>query len=142
MKKAAVMLLALVALGVDAQDYRCKDEKGEYWSTSPCPEGEEYPEAGHGPESGTASGDTVDRPQWASKCDSIAEMAGIIMTNRQAKESMSAVMDAATKSGSTLAQDMVIEAYDVPDYATEEYQRTAVTKFSNKWYSRCVKTNR
>jgi len=39
------MILAglLVAGSAAAQDYRCMDDRGEYWSTTPCRAGEEHP---------------------------------------------------------------------------------------------------
>lgn len=136
MKAILVLLIALFAVGVSAQDHRCKDERGEYWSTSPCPEGERHPEADNAAQ---GSGADSDRPEWAETCTSVAEMAGIIMSRRQEGASMSKVMDAATNSGSSVAEEMVIEAYDSPAYSTDDYRESAVTEFTNTWYSKCLK---
>lgn len=43
MKRMAFLAVLLVAPAV-AQDYRCMDDRGEYWSTTECPDGEIHPD--------------------------------------------------------------------------------------------------
>jgi len=44
MRGVCLLFWVLIAAGAVAQDYRCQDDRGEYWSTTPCREGEAHPE--------------------------------------------------------------------------------------------------
>ena len=55
MKQAFLLILMLFTLSAFGQEFRCMDEEGEYWSTSPCRAGEEHPE-----DAAPASGQVAD----------------------------------------------------------------------------------
>ena len=38
--RAMIVVMVLLAGSAMAQDFRCQDDRGEYWSTRPCPPGE------------------------------------------------------------------------------------------------------
>jgi hypothetical protein len=65
--RALLFVFALVPALLAAQDYRCKDAKGEYWSTTPCPAGESHPEAHAQP-----PGEAGEPPEFSSRMQSRA----------------------------------------------------------------------
>lgn len=42
--RTLILALAALPLLVYGQDFRCRDDRGEYWSTTPCRAGEAYPQ--------------------------------------------------------------------------------------------------
>ncbi len=73
-------------------------------------------------------------------CETISELAEVIMENRQHGVSMARAMGAS--EGSELVETIVIQAYEHPGYTTAEYQNRAVSEFTDEWYLACVKARR
>lgn len=89
-----------------------------------------------GYQEGSGSGD------WGSTCDSVGELAEIIMTKRHEGVSMSQLMEIARTEdgpGSELVQIMVTMAFDRPRFETVEVQRRSIEEFRDDLYLMCVK---
>jgi hypothetical protein len=68
-------------------------------------------------------------------CEGVGAAAETAMKARQAGVPMSAVM---SHAGTTeILQKIVIDAYSVTRYGTDEYQERAVQEFRNKWELAC-----
>jgi len=86
---------------------------------------------------------------WASPvsawdvCKHVEEMAENIMKNRQAGASMSDMMEIANSTESeatrTVARHLVVKAYEMPRFSTEEHKRNIIIRFKNKAYLECYK---
>ena len=67
-------------------------------------------------------------------CTTIGKLAAIIMENRQEGVDMSKLMEIAETE---LVQRLVIFAYEMPRYSSEDYKRTAVQDFANEAMGVC-----
>lgn len=70
-------------------------------------------------------------------CKEISEFAGSIMQVRQQGTPMSDLYDIA--NGSKVIESLIILAYEVPKFNTEEYKQREVNKFKNEFFLTCVK---
>ncbi len=78
-------------------------------------------------------------------CTSIEFLAKSAMEFRQKGVAMSTVINGFVEEGqpeAELYKTIIIEAYDSPRFSTEEYQKSEIIEFSNKWYSACLKSTR
>lgn len=71
-------------------------------------------------------------------CNQISELAERYMTLRQDGVSMSKLYK--TAKGNKLVEKMVVDAYEVPKFSTDEYREIQVSKFKNRWFLNCVKS--
>jgi len=79
-----------------------------------------------------ASGAVAETKQ--ERCTLIGKLAAIIMENRQEGVDMSKLMEI---SETELVQSLVIFAYEMPRYSSEDYKRTAVQDFANEAMGVC-----
>ena len=68
-------------------------------------------------------------------CESVGELATIIMQNRQKGVDLSKML--ALSKGDDGVKTMVLDAYNSPRYSTDKYIADAVSDFSNKWVLAC-----
>lgn len=75
----------------------------------------------------------------AEVCVQIERLAGKVMESRQVGVPMSRVMEIVSKGTATalILQRMVIEAYQEPDYSTEEYKSRQRIEFAARWAAIC-----
>lgn len=71
-------------------------------------------------------------------CNQISELAERYMTLRQDGVSMSKLYK--TAKGNKLVEKMIVDAYEVPKFSTDEYREIQVSKFKNRWFLNCVKS--
>ena len=73
-------------------------------------------------------------------CTSVSEMAGSIMTGRQAEVSMAKMMKATSGDPQmdNLGAEVIKDAYKTSAFRTEENQKRAVSEFEKKWFSACL----
>ena len=69
-------------------------------------------------------------------CSAMSSSAETIMQDRQRGADMQAVMERALEANA-IYEDVVVEAYDAPRYATKKHQRREVKRFKNRWYGIC-----
>lgn len=83
-----------------------------------------------------------------SICESVIEISESIMRNRlngvsiaNSLEAVNSVKDGtpANEAVSNLAKQIVIEAYERPDFSTESYKDDAIREFGAKQYLTCIK---
>ena len=74
----------------------------------------------------------------ADACKMTGDIAEKMMMARQLGVSMQSVMAAAE---SPLRKAMVMDAYEVPRYATDEFQKRKAQDFRDKWYMSCYKSS-
>ena len=67
-------------------------------------------------------------------CTLIGQLAAVIMEKRQDGVDMSRLMEIADTE---LVQELVIFAYEMPRYSSEDYKRTAVQDFANEAMGVC-----
>ena len=82
---------------------------------------------------------------WREYCDVIGNLAESIMKNRQNGTSMASVMKTASESKSSVVEvmeELVIIAYDIPRYSTENMQLITIGDFRDDVYLECVKVYR
>ncbi|MDD2724427.1 MAG: hypothetical protein PHH59_10455 [Methylovulum sp.] len=72
-----------------------------------------------------------------SKCDAISELALQIMSGRQKGVSMSKMMHIAEQN--KLTQALIIAAYEINRFSTEEYQTRVIEEFRDDAHLQCVK---
>ena len=73
-------------------------------------------------------------------CNSIANLAGAIMSARQDGVPMQDIMDKSNDVHlNKVVELLAIEAYDSPKYLTEAFKRSAVTEYKNQIYLLCIK---
>lgn len=86
-----------------------------------------------------------------SVCESVIEISESIMRNRlngvsiaNSLEAVNSVKDGtpANEAVSNLAKQIVIEAYERPDFSTESYKDDAIREFGAKQYLTCIKAMR
>ena len=70
-------------------------------------------------------------------CKDIGTLAETIMKHRQVGTSVIRMMEIADTDG--LAQVIIKEAYEMPRYSSEEYQRRAISDFRDDYYITCLK---
>lgn len=70
-------------------------------------------------------------------CAGYAKMARTIMQIRQDGAPMDGAMEVV--KGSAQAQQLLISAYEVPQYGSDRYKEREVQKFGNETYLACVK---
>lgn len=70
-------------------------------------------------------------------CKGYAKMARTIMEIRQDGAPMDGAMEVV--KGSAQAQQLLISAYEVPQYSSDRYKEREVQKFGNETYLACVK---
>lgn len=70
-------------------------------------------------------------------CTVAADLAGVIMQNRQLGTPISKMMEVA--GGDQYAIALILIAYDTPRFSTDEYQQEAVVNFSNEVGLACYK---
>ena len=79
----------------------------------------------------------------SGRCGALEELARTVMEKRQNGFPMKTLVDAISgigdKKGRKAVKMMVIMAYDVPNYNSEEYEREAVNNFADKFYKMCIK---
>ena len=68
-------------------------------------------------------------------CESVGELATIIMQNRQKGVDLSKMLT--LSKGDDGVKTMVLDAYNSPRYSTDVYKNDAVSDFSNKWVLAC-----
>lgn len=74
------------------------------------------------------------------RCEYISEVATVLMENRQLGASMAKMMEIMVKDESdVLYKEMVIKAYEVPQYQVAKNQQREINDFANNWYLACVK---
>ena len=71
-------------------------------------------------------------------CEQLSSLAGVVMTGRQDGVAMSDYM--AESKDFPASQAIVVAAYKVPRYSTDEYKKSAVSDFENEWYLACYKS--
>ena len=72
-----------------------------------------------------------------SFCEEFEDLSRTIMDNRQSGIPMSTQYNLVD---SDLIRKVVVLAYKVPEYSSEEYQQDAVNKFANAAFMQCIKT--
>lgn len=72
----------------------------------------------------------------ASRCNSVSELAEVIMEHRQAGTDMAKIMGTAQEDAT---RQVIIMAYDSPRFHTERNQQRAVQDFKNDAYLACIK---
>jgi hypothetical protein len=73
-------------------------------------------------------------------CDLTSETAEIVMRKRQAGVSMKKMMEVtANEALGSIAESLVITAYDSPRYHTKEMQEWSIEEFRDEAYLLCVK---
>ena len=77
-------------------------------------------------------------------CAGIQSLAETIMATRQKGTSISTIMKivkniATNKKQEEILVEMVIDAYDKPQYSGEEYRKKTTNEFANKWALECYK---
>lgn len=72
-----------------------------------------------------------------ASCQQIAGLAETVMTHRQQGTAMSDVMNIVKDT--QLGRSMVIAAYDISRYATDDYQQRAIEEFRDEWNLQCLK---
>jgi hypothetical protein len=77
-------------------------------------------------------------------CQQLGELAKGVMHNRQIGVNMSDMMKIANngRPEGPVLRDLVIMAYDTPQYSTEEMQTSAAQEFANKVQLNCYKTQK
>ena len=68
-------------------------------------------------------------------CESIGELATVIMQNRQKGVDLSKMLALAKDNDGVKA--IVLDAYNSPRYSTDTYKNDAISDFSNKWVLAC-----
>jgi hypothetical protein len=74
---------------------------------------------------------------WHETCTKASDLAEILMQSRQKGQSMSEAM--ALAKGNEVAERMVIAAYDIPRFNSEEIKTRTISDFRDKWYATCVR---
>ena len=69
-------------------------------------------------------------------CSAMSSSAETIMQERQRGADMQALMQRAIEANA-IYEDVVVEAYDAPRYATKRHQRREIKRFKNRWYAIC-----
>ncbi|MDE1992197.1 MAG: hypothetical protein KGI75_06815 [Rhizobiaceae bacterium] len=77
-------------------------------------------------------------------CQQLGELAKRVMHNRQVGVDMSDMMKIANDGKATgpVLRDLVLMAYDSPQYSTDEMQAAAVQEFANKVELNCYKVQK
>ena len=80
----------------------------------------------------------------AEKCEALEELARVIMKSRQKGIQMSTLVKAINQGdgsadGKKAVKALIIEAYDQPNYHTDEMEKKAVNEFGNEVYKYCIK---
>lgn len=70
-------------------------------------------------------------------CTAYSSLAGKIMTLRQMGEEMAITYVA---SDTDHYRKLVVEAYEEPRYGSKPYQNKTITKFQNKAFLQCIKS--
>jgi len=70
-------------------------------------------------------------------CNNVAEFAEVIMEARQVGVSMPKAIELA--NGSKLLEKIIVDAYEVPHYSTQEYRSRKISDFRDSWYLACFK---
>ena len=72
-----------------------------------------------------------------SFCEEFEDLSRTIMDNRQSGIPMSTQYNVVD---SDLIRKVVVLAYEVPEYSSEEYQQDAVNKFGNAAFLQCIES--
>jgi len=74
-------------------------------------------------------------------CKMFGDLAGVIMEHRQAGTPMDEMIDwvDSHKILNNWGEDIVIAAYGISRYSTEEYQQKEISEFRNTFYLACIK---
>ena len=72
-----------------------------------------------------------------SFCEEFEDLSRTIMDNRQSGIPMSTQYNLVD---SDLIRKVVVLAYEVPEYSSEEYQQDAVNKFGNAAFLQCIES--
>lgn len=80
----------------------------------------------------------------AGKCESLEKLATAIMKKRQQGYPMSGLVKAIEEVSDSKKEEkvfkmIIIEAYDVPYFHTEEMKMKSIRKFGNEMYKYCLK---
>ncbi len=73
-------------------------------------------------------------------CDSYANLASIIMEQRQSGVSMREMMGRA--DGREPHESMVVEVYGMPQYSTPDFKNRAINEYADRWYLNCIRRQR
>ena len=76
---------------------------------------------------------------WKKDCEDLSIKAKKIMEKRQDKVLMATAINACHNE--KLCEEMVIHAYNKPDYSTREHQIDSIKSFQNEIYLDCAKTH-
>lgn len=71
-------------------------------------------------------------------CESIGDAAAVVMTAKQKGVPLHKVI--ALAKGNKFFEMIAIDAYDSPNYNTEEIKQRQITKFRAKWELACFKS--
>lgn len=74
----------------------------------------------------------------ADACTNMAKAAGSIMEYRQSGLEMSALYQEFSKQNNDFGIAVLKDAYRIPKFSTSQYKQSAIGKFKNKWFMRCV----
>ena len=102
-------------------------------------------------EANTESPSTFSKTEVTELCEKIEWYAGIIMTNRQNGMSMSESIrvlnntksnndETISKVVKQVAEQIIIDAYDVPEYSVYENQNEAINDFKNQQFRACYRS--
>lgn len=79
-------------------------------------------------------------PKPLEVCTGVSELAETLVSLRFAGVPMSETMRTMTEgTDNSVIRQMVMGAYDIPDYSTEEYRERAKREFQNREFSKCMR---
>lgn len=79
-------------------------------------------------------------PSALEVCSEISSMAGSLVSARFAGVPMAKTMEVMTRnSDNPMLRQMVLDAYDIPDYSTQEYQERAKREHENREFAKCMR---
>jgi hypothetical protein len=82
---------------------------------------------------------------WRGTCAAMQRLAQAIMKNRQNGIAMADMMAKSDVSGDAtikkLDEALIIEAYSLPRYSTDEMQQKSIEDFGNDTYLQCAKSH-
>lgn len=91
---------------------------------------------------GVAVFSTANAKDVHTKCSNVAEAAEAMQEANQRSVPISSVFGAINRlpgGGTQILKEMVLDAYDYPTFASQEYRQKYINRFSNKWYTRCIR---
>lgn len=76
-------------------------------------------------------------------CESLAELAKSVMTERQSGTPMVDIMKRVSNdSTAEIARGLIMMAYDRPAFSTEDYKQKEVVRFQDSVYLKCLRGSR